>query len=99
MTGRAQTAYNQLSDKTRADYDACVPQELLERLEPETKKELYLAEFQARTKRPAESWAAFAENLKVLASKAFPKLQDDAKEQLALRSTWDSWITFKYRLG
>ena len=83
MTGRAQTAYKQLSDETRADYDACV-QGLRERFEPETKKELYLAEFQARTKRPAESWAAFAEDLKVLASKAFPKLQDDAKELLAL---------------
>ena len=31
-----------------------------------------------------EGWAAFTEDLKVLASKAFPQLQDDAKEQLAL---------------
>ena len=31
-----------------------------------------------------EGWAAFAEDLKVLAKKAFPQLQDDAKEQLAL---------------
>ena len=83
MTGRAQTAYKQLSGETRANYDACV-QGLRERFKPKTKKELYSAEFQARTKQPAESWAAFAEDLKVLASKAFPKLQDDAKELLAL---------------
>ena len=31
-----------------------------------------------------EGWAAFTEDLKVLANKAFPRLQDDAKEQLAL---------------
>ena len=83
MIGQAQTAYKQLFDETKADYDACV-KGLRERFEPEMKKELYLAKFQARTKRPAESWAAFVEDLKVLASKAFLKLQDDAKEQLAL---------------
>ena len=31
-----------------------------------------------------EDWAAFAEDLKVLANKAFPQLQDDVIEQLAL---------------
>ena len=82
MTGRAQTAFKQLSNEARADYAACV-KGLRERFEPESKKELYLAEFQTRSKRSTESWAAFAEDLKVLASKAFPKPQGDAKEQLA----------------
>ena len=81
--GWAQTAYKQLSNETRADYDACV-KDLWEQFKPETKKELYLAKFQARNKRLAESWAAFIKDMIVLASKAFPKLQDDAKEQLAL---------------
>jgi len=79
MTGRAQTAYKQLSEEARGDYTACV-KGLQERFEPESKKELYLAEFQTRSKQTTESWAAFAEDLKVLAS----KLQADAKEQLAL---------------
>jgi len=83
MTGRAQTAYKQLSDETRTDYTACV-KGLQERFEPESKKELYLAEFQMWSKQTNESWAAFAEDLNILASKAFPKLQADAKEQLAL---------------
>ena len=57
---------------------------LRERFEPECKKELYLAEFQTRCKRKTESWAALAEDLKTLANKAFPTLQEDAKQQLAL---------------
>ena len=45
---------------------------------------MYLAEFQTRSKRANEGWAAFADDLKVLANKAFPQLHADAKEQLAL---------------
>ena len=41
--------YKQLSDETRANYVACV-KGLWEQFEPETKKELYLANIQARTK-------------------------------------------------
>ena len=83
LTGRAQTAFKQLSDEARAAYADC-KQALRERFEPDSKKELYLAEFQTRSKRATEGWAAFAEDLKVLANKAFPQLQNAAKEQLAL---------------
>ena len=83
LTGRAQTAYKQLSEEARASYGACKAA-LRERFEPASKKELYLAEFQTRSKRVNEGWAAFADDLKVLANKAFPQLQTDAKEQLAL---------------
>lgn len=83
LTGRAQTAFKQLAVEARATYDNCKVA-LRERFEPASKKELYLAEFQTRSKRANEGWAAFAEDLKVLADKAFPQLQNDAKEQLAL---------------
>ena len=83
LTGRAQTAFKQLSNEARAAYADC-KQALRERFEPDSKKELYLAEFQTRSKHATEGWAAFAEDLKVLANKAFPQLQDNAKEQLAL---------------
>ena len=83
LTGRAQTAFKQLAEEARATYDNCKVA-LRERFEPASKKELYLAEFQTRSKRANEGWAAFAEDLKVLADKAFPQLQNDAKEQLAL---------------
>ena len=45
---------------------------------------MYLAEFQAQHNQREEDWAAFAEDLQVLANKAFPKLQKEAKEQLTL---------------
>ena len=83
MTGQAQIAYKQLSEGARANYAACV-KGLRERFEPDCKKQLYLAKFETRCKRKTENWAAFAEDLKTLVSKAFPTLQDDAKEQLAL---------------
>ena len=83
MTGRAQTAFKQLPQESREDYATCI-KALRERFEPESKRELYLAEFQTRSKRKDESWAAFADDLKVLANRAFPKLQDNAKQQLAL---------------
>ena len=83
MTGRAQTAFKQLPEESRAEYPACI-KGLRERFEPACKKELYLAEFQTRGKQKNETWAAFAEDLKTLTAKAFPTLQDDAREQLAL---------------
>ncbi len=83
LTGRAQTAFKQLSTETRASYATC-KQGLRERFEPESKKELYLAEFQSRRKRKDEEWPAFAEDLRVLATKAYPDLPAEAKEQLAL---------------
>ena len=83
LTGRAQTAFKQLSGEARGVYTDC-KKALRKRFEPASKKELYLSEFQTRSKRATEGWAAFAEDLKVLANKAFPRLQDDAKEQLAL---------------
>ena len=83
LTGRAQTAFKQLSETTRASYTECI-KGLQERFEPACKKDLYLAEFQARRKRKEEDWASFAEDLRVLADKAFPELQKEAKEHLTL---------------
>ena len=72
-----------MSEEARATYADC-KKALQERFEPGSKKELYLAEFQTRSKFATEGRAAFAEDLKVLVNKAFPQLQDDAKEQLTL---------------
>ena len=57
---------------------------LRERFDPSSKRELYLAELLGRKKRRGEDWATFAEDLKTLVDKAYPELQDDAKEQMAL---------------
>ena len=50
----------------------------------ESKKELYMAEMQTRTKKRKEDWAGFGEELKLLADKTYPDLQEEARERLAL---------------
>ena len=47
-------------------------------------KEMYVAEFQVRKKARTRGWAEFANHLKLLADKAFPELEDKAREYLAL---------------
>ena len=83
LTGRAQKAFKGLSTDAKANYEAC-KRGLKERFEPATKKELYQAEFYARKKQKTEDWAAFAEDLELLAEKAFPALQEEAREHLTL---------------
>ena len=83
MTGRAQKAYKNLSEEAKGSYGLC-KKGLRERFEPASKKELYQSEFHVRRKRRIEEWAAFAEDLKILADRAFPDLQEEAKEHLAL---------------
>ena len=57
---------------------------LLERFDPPSKQQLYKVEFEGRRKRDKETWADFGDELLRLASKAFPKLQEEAREELAL---------------
>ena len=57
---------------------------LKERFDPSSRRALYLAELLGRKKRRGEDWAAFAEDLNTLVDRAYPELQDDAREQLAL---------------
>ena len=58
---------------------------LAERFELESRRDLYPAEFQSRCKKRTESWADFGEDLRVLVDKAYPMLEDDARQQLALQ--------------
>ena len=83
LVGRAQTAYGRLPDTAKASY-ATLKRALKERFEPDSRKELYLSEFCARKRRPGEGWAEYADELRVLADKAFPELEDKARERLAL---------------
>ena len=57
---------------------------LTERFEPECRKELYIPEFQRRSKTRNKDWASYAEDLKTLVEKAYPALQAEAQELLAL---------------
>ena len=83
LTGRAQRAFQQLSDDKKADYETAV-RSLGERFDPPSKKERYVAEFQAYQRKPNEGWAEVAEDLKLLADKAYKSLSNEARELLAL---------------
>ncbi len=47
-------------------------------------RDLYLAEFTSRRRRATESWADLAEDHRRLATTAYPDLNNDATEQIAL---------------
>ena len=64
LTGRAQTAFKRLPSNVRASYFESV-KALIERFEPQSKRELYTTKFQARKRKKAEGWADFAQDLQV----------------------------------
>ena len=58
---------------------------LQDRFEPENRKDLYVAEFQTWVKTRTESWPDFGEDLRILVDEAYPSLDDEAQQQLALQ--------------
>ena len=88
LTGRAATAYKRLPDDTRGDFGQTM-KALKKRFEPESKQSLYMAELNSKKKRTSEDWAAFGEDLRVLAEKAYPDLEPAAQERLALNQFLD----------
>ena len=85
LTGRAQKAFQRLPKASRATFDLA-KKALTERFEPESRKMRYQTEFQARKEKPSEGWHDFADDLQSLAEKAYPTLQHDARELLAINA-------------
>ena len=83
LTGRAQTAFRRLPDDQKGTFDDAVAA-LTERFEPKSKRDLYVAELLTREKKLTESWGDLAEELRQIATKAYPDLGAAAAEQLAL---------------
>ena len=83
LTGKPQTAFRRLPDDVKVDYGTCV-EALQRRFNPDSKRQLYMVELNARTKRRDEDWAAFGDAVRVLADKAYPELAENARERLAL---------------
>ena len=81
-------AYTRLPHVTRQTY-ATVKGALHERFEPDSKRELYKVQFESCKKRTEENWADFGDDLMVLVNKAFPNLQEEAREQLAMSKYLD----------
>lgn len=85
LIGRAQTAFQRLSAANQASFDLAT-KALKERFEPSSQKSRYQAELRTRKKKSAETWADLAEDLRLIADKAYPDLGDDARETLALNT-------------
>ena len=85
LTGRALRTLHHLPPATRDDYEA-TKAALKARFDPESRYTRYEAEFQARRKKPGEGWADFGEDLKSLADKAYPSLEHEARERLAINA-------------
>lgn len=83
LIGRAATALRRLSEDDRSTY-VKITAALKKRFEPECRKEVYIAEFQAKRKKRSEDWASFAEDLRTLAEKAYPSLEAAGQELLVL---------------
>ena len=81
LTGKAHVVYTRLSHKTQQHY-ITTKEALHEHFEPPSKRHLYKVEFESRKKQGI--LGDFGDELLLLASKAFPSLQDEAREELAL---------------
>eukprot|EP00731_Ephydatia_muelleri_P034801 Em0078g1a len=68
LTGKAQTAFKKLPQDVKENYEA----------------HCNVAELSARTRHKDEDWATFGDVLRVLADKAYPDLEEKARERLAL---------------
>ena len=85
LTGRAQRAFKRLPEAARGDFDSATAALRL-RFEPPSQKTRYQAELQTRRKKRDETWADFADGLRLLCDKAYPDLDDAARETLALQA-------------
>eukprot|EP00731_Ephydatia_muelleri_P007369 Em0003g1617a len=72
-----------LAPEVKTEY-ATAKEALEKRFEPESKRTLYFVEFQAKGRKKEETWSDFADELRVLADKALPDVEDKAKEILTI---------------
>ena len=85
LTGRAQKALHRLPGPVASSY-ASTRDALKTRFEPESRHTRYQAEFQSRRKKAGEGWADFADDLRSLADKAYPDLQEEARKRLSINA-------------
>ena len=85
LTGRAQKALHRLTETQRASY-ALTKDALKSRFDPESRQTRFQAEFQTRRKKASEGWADLADDLKSLADKTYPTLQEEARERLSINA-------------
>ena len=83
LIGKAHKAWNRLPKENKGSYPLAKAA-LRNHIEPESRKDLYATEFQARSKRRDETWDDLADNLWTLAEWTFRDLDECAKEMLSV---------------
>ena len=83
LVGKAWKAWNCLTTEEKSNYNSVVVS-LRRCIEPESRRDLYAAKFHTRRRKPNESWEELADILQSLADKAFPDLDEMAKEKLSV---------------
>ena len=97
LTGKAQTAWRRLLPEAKQDFQAA-KDALQKRFEPESKRQLYVVEFQTRKRRPDEQWSDFGDELRILADKAFPGIDEKLRICCLSRDISVSWIILRLLL-
>ena len=85
FTGRTQSAFQHLANETQDSLELTLAV-LKERFEPSSQKTRYQAELQTHRKKKVESWADLAEDLHLYSYKAYPELDNNAREIFALNA-------------
>ena len=83
LAAKAQTAVRKMPESVRNNYGECV-QALKQRFDPDSKRDLYIAELHTRARHRGEDWASYGDALRTLADKAYGDLEEKARERLAL---------------
>ena len=83
LTGKAHNTWRRLSNEVKAEYST-VTAALRKRFKPDSRCEVYMAEFHTRKRNLGERWEELADNIRLLADKAFPELDEKARQQLSL---------------
>ena len=76
-------AWRCLNQEVKLCYDTAKAA-LRTRFEPSHRRELHLLDYQGRRRKAGETWGEVADDLRILADKAFPELNNQAKDQLTL---------------
>ena len=92
MTGKAQSVWRRITNEAKSNYDTAKAA-LRKRFEPDSRRELYAVELQTRRRNRGASWEELADTLRILADKAFPDLQDQAKNNFLWTDTLHHWIS------
>ncbi|XP_065897141.1 uncharacterized protein [Dysidea avara] len=84
ITGKAAAALRRLPDETKNDYGALTEALKKRTFRTSEQERLVYGRFTGQNEAQDEDWASFGDSLRLLTEKAYPGLQDEAQEVLAL---------------